>query len=103
MQKEDMVPAREFCIHHNVEISFIHSLKEHGLIETVLEEENIFLPVSELARLEKIVRLHFELDINLEGIETIAHLLERMEGMQRQIVQLNNLLKAYERRDQDFY
>jgi hypothetical protein len=103
MQKEDMVPASEFCIHHNVEISFIHSLKEHGLIKTVLEEENIFLPVSELARLEKIVRLHFELDINLEGIETIAHLLERMEGMQRQIVQLNNLLKAYERRDRDFY
>jgi chaperone modulatory protein CbpM len=102
MQKEDMVSASEFCIHHNVEISFIHSLKEHGLIETVLEEENIFLPVSELARLEKIVRLHFELDINLEGIETIAHLLERMEGMQRQIVQLNNLLKAYERRGPDF-
>jgi hypothetical protein len=49
-----------------------------------------------LGRLEKIVRLHFELDINLEGIETIAHLLERMEGMQEKIVQLTNRLKAYE-------
>jgi chaperone modulatory protein CbpM len=95
MQKEDIVPANEFCVHHNLELSFIRSLSEHGLIETVVEEGHIFLRVSELGRLEKIVRLHFELDINLEGIETIAHLLERMEGMQRQIAQLNNRLKAY--------
>jgi hypothetical protein len=102
MQKEDVVPASEFCIHHNIEISFIHSLKEYGLIETIVEQESIFLPVSELARLEKMVRLHFELDINLEGIETITHLLERMEGMQRQILQLNNLLRVYERRHPEF-
>jgi chaperone modulatory protein CbpM len=96
MQNEDMVQASEFCVHHSIELSFIHSLKEYGLIDTVLVDEKIFLPVSELGRLEKIVRLHFELDINLEGIETIAHLLERMQGMQEQINRLTNRLKAYE-------
>jgi hypothetical protein len=49
-----------------------------------------------LGRLERIVRLHFELDINLEGIETITHLLERMEAMQENIARLKNRLKAYE-------
>lgn len=98
MQNEDMVPASEFCIHHNIELSFIHSLKDYGLIETVLVDEKVFLPVSELRRLEKIMRLHFELEINLEGIETIAHLMERMEGMQKQIVQLTSRLKVYEKR-----
>lgn len=96
MQNEDKVPASEFCIHHNIELSFIDSLKDYGLIETVTIEEKIFLPLSELARLEKIVRLHFELDINLEGVETITHLLERMEEMQENITRLTNRLKAYE-------
>ncbi|MBA4057599.1 MAG: MerR family transcriptional regulator, partial [Marivirga sp.] len=76
MSQEDMVPAKEFCAYHSIELSFIRSLQEHGMIETILEEENIYVPLSQMARLEKIVRLHFELDISLEGIETITHLLD---------------------------
>jgi len=96
MQNEDMVLVTEFCIHHNIELSFIHSLKEYDMIETVLKEEEIYLPISELPRLEKIIRLHFELDINLEGIETITHLLKRIELMQERITQLTNRLKGLE-------
>jgi chaperone modulatory protein CbpM len=96
MHNEDMVPASEFCVHHNIELSFIHSLKEYDMIETVLLEEKIYLPISELPRLEKIVRLHFELDINLEGIQTITHLLDRIEEMQEHVKQLTNRLKVFE-------
>jgi len=96
MQNEDMVSAAEFCVHHNVELSFIYSLRECGMIETELREEKIFVPISELPRLEKIIRLHFELEINLEGIETITHLMERMQAMQDHITQLTNRLKVVE-------
>ena len=94
MRNEDIVPASEFCIHHNIELSFIHSLREYGMIETVLKEEKIYLPIAELPRLEKIIRLHFELDINLEGIETITHLLDRINVMQEHIKLLTNRLKV---------
>ncbi len=97
MQHEEMILASEFCIHHNIELAFIDSLRECGLIETMLVEEKIFLPISQLSHLERIVRLHFELDINLEGIETIAHLLDKVNGLQDQITQLTNRLKAYEK------
>jgi hypothetical protein len=66
------------------------------MIETVVIDECVFFPLSELDRLEKIIRLHFELDINLEGIETINHLLQRITNMQEQIVSLSNRLKAWE-------
>ncbi|MBC7872426.1 MAG: chaperone modulator CbpM [Ferruginibacter sp.] len=97
MHTEDMVPANEFCIHHNIELSFIHSLKESGLIEITSIEENSFLPVSQLHQLEKLVRLYYEMDINLEGIETITYLLQRMNEMQQQVVSLNNRLRLYEK------
>ena len=76
MELHDMIPARDFCIHHNLEVSFIRTLEEHGMIETVTIEETLFVPNVQLERLEKIVRLHADLDINLEGIDTIIHLLK---------------------------
>ena len=96
MQTEEMVPANEFCIYHKIEISFIHSLNEYGLIEPVIIDEEFFLPVTQLEKLEKFVLLHFEMGINLEGIETITHLLQRTEAMQQQIIQLTNRLSRYE-------
>ncbi|CAN5223672.1 hypothetical protein BH11BAC6_BH11BAC6_14690 [soil metagenome] len=96
MQTEEMIPADEFCIHHNIELSFIYSLQESGLVEIAVVEEKIFVPISQLNHLEKLVRLYYEMDINLEGIETITHLLQRMNAMQQQILQLSNRLRMYE-------
>jgi chaperone modulatory protein CbpM len=96
MQTEEMIAADEFCMHHQVELSFIHSLKDSGLIEISIVEEKVFLPVSQLSQLERLVRLYYEMDINLEGIETITHLLQCMNDMQQQIRQLSNRLSRYE-------
>lgn len=96
MNMEDMIPARVFCIHHNIELSFILSLHESGLIETINREEQIFVPLSELGHLEMLVRLHNEMDINLEGIETITYLLKRINAMQQKIALLTNRLSMYE-------
>ena len=96
MPTTHLIAANEFCIYHNIEPSFIYSLQQSGLIEIILVEEKPFVDESELPQLEKLVRLHREMDINLEGIETITHLLQRMNDMQRQIVTLKNRLSIYE-------
>jgi len=96
MQTAEMIPAEEFCFHHRVELSFISSLHESGLIELSREDEKIFIYSSQLDVVERLVRLHSELDINLEGIETVNHLLQRMHEMQQQIVSLSNRLRYYE-------
>lgn len=95
MKPEAMIPVHEFCIHHNIEQSFIFSLKDSGLVEINRIEETICIPASQLPRLEKLVRL-YEMDINLEGIETITCLLNRINNMQQEIVTLTNRLRLYE-------
>jgi hypothetical protein len=45
---------------------------------------------------EKFVCLLYELDIVPEGIETITHLLQRMNAMQDEITALRNRLCLYE-------
>lgn len=96
MEKEEMISADEFSFHHNIELTFIQSLHESGLIEITIIEEKIFISVSQLKNLEKLVRLYHEMDINLEGIETITYLLQRMNEMQQEILLLNNKLRMYE-------
>ena len=96
MQTEEMIPADEFCIHHKIDLSFVYALKDSGLIQIVSLEEKKFLPVDQLGHLEKLVRLYYEMDINLEGIETITYLLQRMNEQQQEIVSLSNRLGMYE-------
>lgn len=96
MPTTHLIAANEFCIYHNIELSFIYSLQQSGLITVTVVEEKLFIEESELPQLEKLVRLYHEMDINLEGIETITYLLQRMHGMQRQIAALENKLRMYE-------
>lgn len=96
MQTEEMIIVNEFCVYHNIGLDFIDGLKDSGLIEIFKADEKLYMPESQLPHLEKMVRLHYEMDINLEGIETITYLLSRMAEMQQQIMQLNNRLNMYE-------
>jgi hypothetical protein len=93
---KNLIPAVEFCASHNIEVSFIRSLQQSGLIEVSSVEETIYIHESQLQDLERIIHLYFELDINLEGIETINHLLRRINYMQDEITSLRNRLRLYE-------
>ncbi len=92
MEQEKLIPAKDFCIHHNIEYSFINSLEDSGLIQVQSIKRSSFIHVDDLHRLEKFVHLHYDLDINIEGIETINYLLEKMEEMQKEMVRLKNKL-----------
>ncbi|MDP4274402.1 MAG: chaperone modulator CbpM [Bacteroidota bacterium] len=97
MKKENLIPINEFCNNYNIEISFISSLQKSGLIEFTIIEDSLFIDVDQLQQLEKIVHFYYELDINLEGIETINHLLQRINAQQKEIIMLKNRLRLYEK------
>ena len=92
MITRELIPAIEFCLHHNIEVSFIESLSQSGLIRVTRHEQQVFVPIDELKKLETYVVLYRELDINLEGIETVAHLLQKIEILQQHVQKLNNRL-----------
>jgi len=78
MQTDYLIAVDKFCANHNIEISFISSLQQSGLIEITTVKEEEYIDPDQLLLLEKIVRLYYELDINIEGIETINYLLQRI-------------------------
>lgn len=96
MEPEQFIKAEDFCASHQIEYSFIRSLTEYGLIEIKAIEEKELIPESELTKLEKLVRLHYDLQINLEGIDAITNLLELINNVQEENRVLRNKLRLYE-------
>ena len=96
MENEKLIRVELICSSYSVEPSFIDSLFELGLIEITTVDENRFLEAERINDLEKMIRLHYDMDINLEGIETISHLLNQINRLQNEMNMLRNRLRFFE-------
>ncbi len=96
MTTEQLIAASDLCGYYHIEYTFITNLSQAGLVEIAKVNDTDYVPETELKKLEQIISLHHELDINLEGIEAITHLLEKIAGMQLEMQALKNRLRLYE-------
>lgn len=96
MVTDHLIPTTDICVNHHIEYSFISSLSDAGLIEISVVGSDNFIPEDELQKLERMINLHNELEINVPGIEAISHMLDRMEQMREEMRQLRNRLRFYE-------
>jgi len=96
METKDLISIQQFCSHYNIPISFITSLNEFELIEIDTIQETQCIQKGQIKDIEKLMRLHFELDINLEGMDAVYNLLKQVATLQEEIVELTNKLKFYE-------
>ena len=96
MKSEHLILVSEFCVYHHVEIAFVDSLEQQGLIDTITIEQVVYVKPEQLGRLEKLVRLHQDLAIHAEDLDVVSNLLERLEGLQQQLTHLQNRLVFYE-------
>lgn len=98
METKDLILIEQLCSHHNIEVSFVNSLHEFGLIEIVVFEDNKYLSHEQLKDIEKMMRFHYELEINMEGIDAISNLLLKIDNLQQELTDAKNKLRLF---DQD--
>ena len=96
METQEFIPVEILCRQHGIEVSFISSLQEYGLVEVITVNEADCIPLNHLPETEKLVRLHEELGLNMEGLDVITHLLHRIKKMQDEMLMLRNRLRLYE-------
>jgi DNA-binding transcriptional MerR regulator len=97
MESQHLIPASHFCVHYNIDVSFLYALQDYGLVHVTTQDEAIFIDADDLSDMERIIHLHQDLDINLEGIDAILQLLKRLERTQEELMALRNQLRLYER------
>ncbi|MEM5565472.1 chaperone modulator CbpM [Psychroserpens sp. AS72] len=96
MDTTQLISIQQFCTHYKVSEAFIHTLHEYELVEITITEDENYLQTNQINDVEKMMRLHYDLNINIEGIDAIYNLLKQVEQLQSQIKTLNNKLNSFE-------
>ena len=96
MEIQELIIVETFCETHEVEMSWIQDLEEFGLIEITIQDNTKYISENQLYKIEKILRLQNDLNINNEGIEVVLSLLEKIESLDQEVRYLKNRLDLYE-------
>ncbi len=96
MGLKDLIPIIHLCEHYSVETSFFDKLHEEGLISITTLEQTSYLHQDKIGDVEKMIRIHQELNINTEGIDAVFNLLQKIDSLQNELLILHNRLKLYE-------
>ncbi len=96
MNKSNLVHIEIVCKHCKVNDVFIQSLHELGHVELIIENNDCYIEKEQLKKLESMIYFHTELNINIEGIDAIAHLLSKIETLQNELLLTKNKLELYQ-------
>jgi hypothetical protein len=90
------ISIEEFCSHHSVEVQLIQEFADFGLVQLHTDQEQKVMPASEVKRVERILRLALDLDLNPEGIDIILNMRQEMMRLRRQAQRLQSRLQQLE-------
>lgn len=96
MEAINFIPLVQLCSHYKVETSFFKALNEAGLIEIITFKKVSCLHQDKINDVEKMIRIHHELNINIEGIDVVFNLLHKVDNLQSEIISVRNRLRLYE-------
>lgn len=89
----ELIVITEYCIQNQVEPDFIVQLENEGLIQIREVDSERYIHISQLRHLDQYVRWYYDLSINIEGIDVIQNLLDRMDEMQEEILRLREQVR----------
>ncbi len=96
MATQNLILIEKLCLHYKIEFSFFDALDNIGLIEIKTIKENKYLYQDKIGDVEKMIRLHHELNVNMEGIDIVFNLLKNEIQLKDEINKLKNKLRLYE-------
>ena len=96
MATDKYIPVMRLCDSYQIEVSFFKELKELGLIEIISKKDDLYLHEDKLYKVERIIRIHRELNVNIEGIDVVLNLLEKVDKLQSEVNNMQSRLRLYE-------
>lgn len=96
MSKINLILVNELCKHYQVKRSFFSNLHEFGLIEILTLDDKSFIQEDKVTVVDKIIRIQNDLNLNMEGIDTMFNLLEKINELQTELNTAKNRLRLYE-------
>ncbi len=96
MKNDNWILLQTLSSHYQVELSFFTNLSDLGLLEIEIMEQSPYIHENQMHNLERMIRLHHELEVNPEGIDVVFNLLQKIEKLQNDLKATQNRLRLYE-------
>jgi molybdopterin converting factor small subunit len=96
MKTENLVLLEELCSHYSVEQTFVLNLNEIGLIRIVVVEDHRYIHHDTVRDLEKMIRMHQELEVNPAGIDVVFNLLQKIDELNEELSSAKEKLSLFE-------
>jgi hypothetical protein len=93
---ENLMTIQEYSIAYNIEPEFLISLEDCGIVIFSLEGEQRYIREEQLEELERYIHFHYDLNINIEGIDAIRHLLQKVHHLDAEVRHLRSRLNLHE-------
>jgi hypothetical protein len=97
MATQKLIAIKEFCVHHQIPADLILQMEQFEMVELVWIKRTGYIPAKSLSGLEQILRIYQDLQINLEGIQAVLHLLDKLEEKEAALQKLRDQLMFYSR------
>ena len=96
MKIENLILIDELSKHYDIEVTFFSSLYELGLIQITTIKSMRYVHQDQIQNLEKMIRMHHEKEINIQGIDVAFNLLNKINALQKELTDSKNRLRLYE-------
>lgn len=90
--ENELILLREYCENTQVEHSFVLLLESEGLIELEIRDNVHYIRDAQLGDIETFARLYYDLSVNIEGIDIINNLLQKLRKMEEELFVLKKQL-----------
>ncbi|MFL9833549.1 chaperone modulator CbpM [Chryseobacterium terrae] len=97
----ERISREELVQIYNIEITFFDELVDYGLLNIETENEIRYLMYEDLPTFERFANWHYDLEINLPGLEVINRMLQRMENLNQINRELMQKLSAINEKYED--
>ncbi|MFZ4262628.1 chaperone modulator CbpM [Sphingobacterium sp. HJSM2_6] len=75
----------DICESNRIDQSFIDELQQNGLIEIVIAEDQTYLLEEQVLLVEKFAIWYYDLELNVQGIEVVQHLVQKISQLQEEV------------------
>jgi hypothetical protein len=81
----EWLTLEQMAVLAGVHATLLEIMLDRELVSATVREGDVHLHVSELQRIRKILRLHFDLGIGWSSMELVVHLLDRIDELEREL------------------
>ena len=85
MEAKNLILIYTLCVQYQIDFSFIYSIGILDLIYIQTVVQRRYLSEEGITDLEKMIRIHQELEVNPEGIDVILNLLEKIQTLENEL------------------